>query len=42
MKEAITKAIDTLTEEDFDGSFQKLLERYSKCIAGGGDYIEGD
>ncbi len=26
MKEAVTKAIDTLTQEDFHGSFQKLLE----------------
>ena len=41
MKEAVTKVIDTLTQEDFDGAFQKLLERY-KCIAGGGDYFEGD
>ena len=32
MKEAVTKVIDTLTQEDFDGAFQKLLERY-KCIA---------
>ena len=37
MKEAVTKVIDTLTEEDFDGAFQKLLERYNKCIATGGD-----
>ena len=42
MKEAITKVIDTLTQEDFDGAFQKLLERYNKCIAAGGDYFEGD
>ena len=41
MKEAVTKAIDTLTQEDFDGAFQKLLERY-KCIAAWGDYFEGD
>ena len=27
MKEAVTKVIDTLTKEDFDGAFQKLLER---------------
>ena len=27
MKEAVTKVIDTLTQEDFDGTFQKLLER---------------
>ena len=42
MKEAITKVIDTLTQEDFHGSFQKLLERYNKCISAGGDYFEGD
>ena len=27
MKEAVTKVIDTLTKEDFHGSFQKLLKR---------------
>ena len=27
MKEAGTKVIDTLTKEDFDGAFEKLLER---------------
>ena len=42
MKEAVTKDIDTLTQEDFHGSLQKLLERYNKCIASGGDYFEGD
>ena len=42
MKEAVTKVIDTLTQEDFHGAFQKLLERYSKCIAAVGDYFEGD
>ena len=35
------KVIDTLTQEDFHGAFQKLLERY-KCIAAGGDYFEVD
>ena len=40
MKEAVTKVIDTLTQEDFDGAFQKLLERHNKCIAAGGDYFE--
>ena len=40
-KEAVTKVIDTLTQEDFHGAFQKLLER-CKCIAAGGDYLEGD
>ena len=42
MKEAMTKVINTLTQEDFNGAFRKLLERYSKCIAAGGDYFEGD
>ena len=42
MKEAVTKVIDTLTQEDFYGAFQKLLERYNKCIAAGGDYFEGN
>ena len=41
MKEAVTKDIETLTQEDFDGAFQKLLEQY-KFIAAGGDYFEGD
>ena len=35
------KVIDMLTQEDFHGAFQKLLERY-KCIATGGEYFEGD
>ena len=42
MKEAVTKVIDMLTQEDFDGAFQKLLEQYNKSIAAGGDYLEGD
>ena len=42
MKEAVTKVIDTVTQEDFHGAFQKLLERYNKCIAAGGNYFEGD
>ena len=42
MNEAVTKVIDALTEEDFHGAFEKLLERYNKCIAAGGDYFEGD
>ena len=42
MKDAVTKVIDTLTQEDFYRAFQKLLERYNKCIAAVGDYIGGD
>ena len=41
MKEAVTKVIDMLTQEDFHGAFQKLLERYNKCIAAGENYFEG-
>ena len=39
MKEAMTKVFDTLTQVDFHGAFQKLLEQ---CIAAGGGYFEGD
>ena len=42
MKEAVTKVIDMLTQEDFHGALQKLLEWYKKCIAAGGDYFKGD
>ena len=42
IKEAVTKVIDTLTQEDFHGAFQKLLKRYKKCISAGGDYFEGE
>ena len=42
MKEVVTKVNDTLTQADFHGSFQKLLERYNKYIAPGGDYFEGE
>ena len=42
MNKALTKVIDTLTQEDFHGAFPKLLERYNKCIAAGGDYFKGD
>ena len=42
IKEAVSKVIDMLTQEDFHGAFQKLLERYNKCIAAGGDYFAGD
>ena len=41
MKEAVTKVIDTLTQGDFHGAFQNLLEQYKKCIAAGEDYFEG-
>ena len=37
IKKAVAKVIDTLIQEDFHEAFQKLLERYKKCIAAGGD-----
>ena len=42
MKEAVTKFIYTLTQEDFHEAFQKLMERYKKCSSTGGDCFEGD
>ena len=42
MKEAVMKVIDMLTQEDFHGAFQKLLEWCNKCIAARRDYFEGD
>ena len=38
MKEAVTRVLNTLIQ----GAFQKLLERYNKCIDVGGEYFEGD
>ena len=35
MEEAVTKVIDTHTQEDFHGALKK-------CIAAGGDYFEED
>ena len=35
LKKAVTKVIDTLTQEDIHEAFQKW-------IAAGGDYFEGD
>ena len=42
MKDAVTKAIDTLTQEDIHGAFQKLLERCNESNAAGWDYFEGN
>ena len=42
MKETVTKVIDRLTEENFHGAFQKLLELYNKWSAARGDYFGGD
>ena len=41
-KEPMTKVIDMLTQDGFHGTFEKLLERYNKCIAAGRDYFEGN
>ena len=42
IKEAVTKVIDTLTQEDFHGPSRSFFERYKKCIVAGGDYFAGD
>ena len=42
MKEAVMKVIDMLTQEDFHGAFQKMLECYNNSIAARGDFFEGD
>ena len=42
MKDSVTKVIDTVTQEDFHGGFEKLVERYNKCIAARGDYFKGE
>ena len=42
MREAVMKVIDMLTQEEFNGAFQKLLKWYNKWIAARGDYFEGD
>ena len=42
MKKAVMKVIDMLTQEDFHGAFQNLLERHNKCISAGDDYLERD
>ena len=42
MKEVVTKVIDMLTQENFYGALWKLVERYNKWIAAGGDYFKGD
>ena len=39
MKEAVTKVIDTITQEDFYGAFQKLLEWCNKCITSKGTRV---
>ena len=36
MKEVVTKVIDMFTQENLRVAFQKLLERYKKCIAARG------
>ena len=42
MKEAVTKVIDLLTQEDFHGAIKKLLKLYKKWISAGRDYFERD
>ena len=39
IEEAVTKVTDTPTQEDFQGAFHKLLERYNKCITSKGTRV---
>ena len=39
MEEAVTKVVDTLTQENFHGAFQKLLERCNKFITSKGTRV---
>ena len=40
MQWVVTKVIDTLTQENFQGAFQKLFAWYKKWFTAGGDYFE--
>ena len=40
--ETIEEMKGAVTQEDFHGDLQKLLERYNKCIVAREDYFEGD
>ena len=42
MKEAVTKVIDTLTQEDIHGPTRGCWNGTRSDIATGGDYFEGD
>ena len=42
MKEAVTKVIDTLTEEDFHGGLPEVVGTVQQVPAARGDYFEGD
>jgi hypothetical protein len=34
--------LDTLTEKDFQETFQKWRRRRDRCLHAGGNYLEGD
>ena len=38
----MTKVIDVLTQKDFHGAFEKLLEWHNKNTAAESDYFKGD
>ena len=42
MKEAVTKVIDTFTQEDFHMAYLSEVVGTVQVIAAGGDYFEGD
>jgi hypothetical protein len=38
----LQKVMGSLTQNDFETAFQEWQERCDRCIAGQGDYFEGD
>jgi hypothetical protein len=36
------RVLDSVTERDFQGAFQKWRGRWDRCVHAGGNYFEGD
>jgi hypothetical protein len=41
VQERVTAVLRSIPTEAFVDSFQKLYERYQKCVVKNGDYFEG-
>jgi hypothetical protein len=42
IKAELRRVLDTVTEKDFQETFQKRRRRLDECIHEGGNYFEGD
>jgi transposase len=40
VKTAVNTWLNTLAAEEYNRGILKLLDRYDKCLIGGGDYVE--